>query len=411
MNSQSRRDVFNLQSARCVSAKLVNPRVLAALIILFAVQQQARATDGKETHAVPSVTIVMPERGTPETELTFSGDLHAWHETPIYAKMNGYVKKWYFDYGADVKAGQIIAELETPDQDAALDQVKAKLSAATSRVSLRQAELDFAKSSYDRWRDAPKGAVSVQSTMAKEDDFESATARLSEAIADQSAAEDDVKRLQARGEFKVFRAPFAGVVTERNVDIGTFVNAGDETNGKSTPPLFRVADVHKIRVFVQIPEELAAEIHAGMKARLRVPQFPGKIFDADVLTTSRAIDIHSRTLLVELETDNPDSSLLPGGSVQVQFHLESNPQFLRLPASTLLFRHEAIEVATLDDDNRIRLINVTVGRNLGAYVEILGGLTLSDRVVDKPPSSLAAGDFVSVTPNNAQLDQQNRNGH
>jgi multidrug efflux pump subunit AcrA (membrane-fusion protein) len=246
MNSQSRRDGLNLQLARCVSAKLVNPRVLAALTILFAVQQQARATDGKETHAVPSVTIVMPERGTPETELTFSGDLHAWHETPIYAKMKGYVKKWYFDDGAAVTAGEIIAELETPSHDATLDEAKAKLSAATSRVSLRRAELDFAKSSYDRWRDAPKGIVSVQTTMAKEDEFEKATARLSEAVADQSAAEDDVERLQARGESKFIRAPFDGIVTERNVDIGTFVNAGDETNGKSTPPLFRVADENKI---------------------------------------------------------------------------------------------------------------------------------------------------------------------
>lgn len=148
--------------------------------------------------------------------------------------------------------------------------------------------------------------VSVQTTMAKEDEFEKATARLSEAVADQSAAEDDVGRLQARGEFKFIRAPFDGIVTERNVDIGTFVNAGDETNGKSTPPLFRVADENKIRVFVQIPEDLAAEIHGGMKARLRVPQFPGKIFDAVVDTTSRAIDLHSRTLLVELVTGNPD---------------------------------------------------------------------------------------------------------
>jgi RND family efflux transporter MFP subunit len=401
---------LNLQLARCVSAKLVNPRVLAALTILFAVQQQARATDGKETRAVPSVTIVMPERGTPETELTFSGDLHAWHETPIYAKMKGYVKKWYFDDGAAVTAGEIIAELETPSHDATLDEAKAKLSAATSRVSLRRAELDFAKSSYDRWRDAPKGIVSVQTTMAKEDEFEKATARLSEAVADQSAAEDDVERLQARGESKFIRAPFDGIVTERNVDIGTFVNAGDETNGKSTPPLFRVADENKIRVFVRIPEDLAAEIHAGMKARLRVPQFPGKIFDAVVDTTSRAIDIHSRTLLVELVTDNPDGSLLPGGSVQVQFNLESNPEFLRLAASTLLPRQDAIEVATVDDDNRIKLAKVIVGRSLGAYVEILGGLTLSDRVVDKPASSLVAGELVSVTTNNAQLNQH-RNGH
>jgi multidrug resistance efflux pump len=181
---------------------------------------------------------------------------------------------------AAVTAGEIIAELETPSHDATLDEAKAKLSAATSRVSLRRAELDFAKSSYDRWRDAPKGIVSVQTTMAKEDEFEKATARLSEAVADQSAAEDDVERLQARGESKFIRAPFDGIVTERNVDIGTFVNAGDETNGKSTPPLFRVADENKIRVFVRIPEDLAAEIHAGMKARLRVPQFPGKIFDA-----------------------------------------------------------------------------------------------------------------------------------
>jgi len=378
---------------------------VAALIVAVAVaaagivrrqQQHAEVTQVSEAAATPTVAVTMPKRGVSGLQVVLPGDIQAWYDAPIYARVNGYLKNWYYDYGARVKAGDVLAVIDAPDLDGQFAAAKAKLNSMNSVVNVRQAELEFAKTTYDRWRESPKGVVSVQETTAKKGDFDSATARLDAAIADVKAVEGDVERLQALQQFKQITAPFDGTVTERNTDIGALINAGSGVGGGSGPVLFRVADVHRMRVFVQVPQQISADIREGLPAQLHLPQYPDKTFKADVATTARAINMTSRTLLVELHAENPDGILQPGTYAEVHFDLPSNPDMVQIPTSALLFRAEGLQVAVIGPDNRIELRKLTLGRNLGAQVEVVAGLTPSDRIVDGPPDSLAAGDQVRV---------------
>jgi len=376
---------------------LVIALVAASIGIFRRHQRDAQVAEWTQAQAIPAVSIVLPQQAVSGVKLTLPGDLRAWYDAPIYARVNGYLKRWYADYGAKVKAGQLLAEIDAPDLDAQLAATQAKLNVANSVVRIRRAELDFAKTTYERWRDSPEGVVSVQETTAKKGDFESATARFDAALADVNAAQGDVDRLQANEGFKRIVAPFDGIVTERNTDVGALINAGSGIGGGSGPALFHVADVHKIRVFVKVPQQMTAGIKAGLVADLRLPQFPGKVFEAVIATSSGAIDVNSRTLLVELNSDNPDFALQPGSYAQVQFSLPGNPETLTLPTSALLFRQGGLEAAAVGNDNKIELKKITVGRNLGTRVEVLTGLAPSDRVVDSPPDSLAAGDLIQIT--------------
>ncbi len=370
--------------------------MVAAAGILRRHQHDVQVAQWTETEAIPTVSIVMPQRDVSDVKLTLPGDIRAWYEAPIYARVNGYLKSWYFDYGAHVTTGQLLAEIDAPDLDAQLAAAQARFNAANSAVMVRQAELNFAKTTYERWRDSPKGVVSVQETMSKKGDFETATARLATAIADVNVAKSDVERLQALEGFKRITAPFDGIVTERNTDVGALINAGSGVGGGSGPVMFRIADVHKTRIFVSVPQQMTADIKPGLAATLRLPQFPKRVFHALVVTTSHAIDKNTRTLLVELNADNRDETLQPGSYAEVQFSLPGNPEILHLPTSALLFREHGLEVAVVGDDSKISLKKVTLGRNLGTEVEILQGLAASDRIVDSPPDSLAADNLVRV---------------
>ena len=309
---------------------------------------------------------------------------------------SGYLKNWNFDYGAHVKKGDVLAEIETPDLDAQLAASQAKLNSARAVVNVREAEEQFAQSTYQRWRDSPKGVVSVQEQESKQADYNSAKARLSSAKAEVAVDQGEVDRLQALESFKSITAPFDGVVTARETDIGALINAGSGIGGGSGPELFRVADVHMMRIYVQVPQQLSAGIKAGLKAELQLPQYPNKTFDATVATTSSAINTNARTLLVELHADNPDDALQPGAYAQVAFELPSDPNIVRVPTSALVFREHGMEVATIDPDDTIELRPIKLGRNLGTEVEVVNGLTLSDRVVNSPPDSLATGDKVRI---------------
>jgi RND family efflux transporter MFP subunit len=256
---------------------------------------------------------------------TLPGELRAWHEAPVYSRVNGYVKRWYFDYGAAVKTGQVLADIEAPDLDAGLDAAMARLEAAKADADLRQAELQFAESTYRRWREAPQGVVSVQETAGKKADFEVAAARVEAATAGLRAARRQVDRLRAQSGLRRIMVPFDGIVTERNTDVGAPVNADCASPERGAPVLFRVADVRRMRIFVKVPEQTSAGMEPGLKAALRSPRLPGKVFEAVVATTSREIDVSSRTLLVELNADNPDGALVPGGSIEVQFKLPGSP--------------------------------------------------------------------------------------
>jgi RND family efflux transporter MFP subunit len=375
--------------------------VLAAIAIAgFGILQrrshEAEVAQWTKEQAIPTVAVITPRAGAATQRLVLPGTVQAWYEAPIYARVPGYLKNWNFDYGAHVKKGDVLAEIETPDLDAQLMAAQAKLNSARAVVKVREAEEQFAQSTYQRWRDSPKGVVSVQEQESKQADYNSAKARLSSATAEVAADQGDVDRLQAMESFKNITAPFDGVVTARETDVGALINAGSGTGGGSGPELFKVADIHMMRVYVQVPQQLSAGIKAGLKAELQLPQYPNKTFKATVATTSSSINTNARTLLVELHADNPDGELQPGAYAQVDFELPTDPNIVRVPTSALVFRERGMEVAMIGPGDTIELRPIKLGRNLGTEVEVVQGLTLSDRLVNSPPDSLASGDKVRV---------------
>src|ERR1700681_4035878 len=279
------------------------PRFLSlgavALVVAVAVagvwhrQSQEKAVAAwTDAAAIPAVDLVHPTKGAPQQQVVLPGDIHAWYEAPLYARVNGYLKNWYFDFGAQVKKGQVLAEIDTPEIDAQLAAAKAKLNAASAAVKVRDAEAQFAKTTYARWRDSPRGVVSVQEQEAKQADYQSGIARFNAAKADMAMAQADVDRLESLQSFKQVVAPFDGIVTARETDIGALINAGSAGNAHE---LFSVADIHKVRIYVKVPQRQAANIHGGLTAKLRLPQYPGKVFTAKATTTSRSVNTSSRT--------------------------------------------------------------------------------------------------------------------
>jgi membrane fusion protein, multidrug efflux system len=369
---------------------------VAAFGIFERRSHEAEVAQWTQQQAIPTVAVITPRAGAAVQRLVLPGTVQAWYEAPIFARVSGYLKNWNFDYGAHVKKGDVLAEIETPDLDAQLAASQAKLNSARAVVKIREAEQQFAESTYQRWRDSPKGVVSVQEQESKEADYNSAKARLSAANAEVAADQGEVDRLQALESFKNILAPFDGVVTARETDIGALINAGSGTGGGNGPELFRVADLHMMRVYVQVPQQLSAGIKEGLSAELHLPQYPDKTFKATVATTSSSINTNARTLLVELHADNPDSELQPGAYAQVDFELPSNPNIVRIPTSALVFRERGMEVAMIGPGDTVELKPITLGRNLGTEVEVVKGLALSDRVINSPPDSLATGDKVHV---------------
>jgi RND family efflux transporter MFP subunit len=379
------------------------PRLLSvsavALVIAVAVEgiwhrqsQEKAVAAWTDAAAIPTVDIVHPTKGAPGQQIVLPGDIHAWYEAPIYARVNGYLKNWYFDFGAQVKKGQVLADIDTPEIDAQLTAAKAKLNAASAAVKVRDAEAQFAKTTYARWQNSPPGVVSVQERETKQADYESGIARLNAAKADMAAAQADIDRLQSLESFKQVVAPFDGTVTARETDIGALINAGSAGNAQ----LFSVADTHKVRIYVKVPQRLTGNIHRGLTAELRLPQYPGKVFTAKATTTTRSVNTSSRTLLVELQADNPDGLLQPGTYVEAQLNLPSDPNTMLIPSSAILFRQHGLEAAVVGDDDKVTLKKISLGRNLGVQVEVTEGLMPSDRIVDSPPDSLGSGDIVRI---------------
>jgi RND family efflux transporter MFP subunit len=352
-----------------------------------------------DEQAVPTVAVIAPKIGPAQQSLVLPATVQAWYEAPIYARVTGYLKNWYFDYGAHVKKGDVLAEIDAPDLDAQLAAAQQKLNSVRAVVKIRESEKQFAESTYKRWRDSPPGVVSVQEQESKQADFNSALSRLNAADADVGEDQGEVDRLQALEGFKKIVAPFDGVVTARETDIGALINAGSGTGGGNGPELFKVADIREMRVYVQVPQQLSAGIQPGLTADLTLPQYPDKTFKSTVATTSSAINMSARTLLVELHAGNPDGLLQPGAYAQVKFNLSSDAPsgVVRIPTSALIFREDGLQVATLGPGDKVELKGVTLGRNLGTEVEVVKGLLASDRVVNSPPDSLAAGDVVHVT--------------
>lgn len=351
-----------------------------ALSGIFTRQQHEAALKRlTQSEAKPTVAIVTPQHSVTGQELVLPGNIDAWYQAPIYARVAGYLKMWYKDYGAHVKAGDVLAEIDTPDLDQQLEQAKAD-------VGVEQAKYQLAKVTAERWQNLLKSnSVSVQETDVK----------LGEAAATKAAlvaAQARVARLEAMESFKKLVAPFNGIVTARKTDIGALINVG---SGQG-PELFAVADISKMRVYVRVPQAQSGQIKVGMSAKLVLPQYPGESFPARVLTTANAIDPSSRTLLVELEADNPQEKLQPGTYAEVHFDLPPQPQVLRLPTSALLFREGGLKVALVGPDDKVELKQIEVGRDLGTQVEVLAGLEATDRVINSPPDSIREGEVVRI---------------
>jgi RND family efflux transporter MFP subunit len=328
---------------------------------------------------LPVVAVAHPQSGPARRELSLPGDVEAFYEAPIYARVSGYLRAWMHDIGDHVRAGETLAVIDTPDLDQELAQAQADLNTA-------KANLDLAELTAKRWHALlASHSVSVQSV----DEKAGAAAAQRATVNAQKA---HVDRLAALESFKRLSAPFAGVVTARNTDIGALINAGSA----AASPLFKVADMHEMRVYVRVPQAYASALSAGMQAELTEPQYPGVTFPARLATTSQSVDAASRTVLVELMAPNPQGKLWAGTYAEVTFDLPGDTGLLRVPASALIFRSQGAQLATVGPGGKIVMKDVTIARNLGTEIEIQSGIGREDQVVTAPLDTLEDGEQVDV---------------
>ncbi|WP_025101845.1 efflux RND transporter periplasmic adaptor subunit [Burkholderia sp. A1] len=357
--------------------------LLAIGIVPRVAARAARQAQTADQQALP-VTVVLPARAPADQELILPGAVAPFADTAIYARTSGYVDSWRTDIGTRVKAGEVLARIAAPDLDAQLKQARADQAVA-------QANYDYAASTSERWaRMLKTQSVSQQDADTRRADMNAKRALL-------EAAQANVAHLAQLVSFERVTAPFAGVVTARNVDLGTLVTAGGTPGSAGqTGELFHLQQTDRLRVFVDVPQDSAAGIAAGTGVYLSSPQYPGRRFAARVARSSGAIDPATRTLRVEIDVDNGDGALLPGAYARAHLQIASARPALELPVSALLFRPDGVTVATVAGDGRVALRRVRIGRDFGTRVEITTGLATSDRVIDNPGDALAAGERVQV---------------
>jgi RND family efflux transporter MFP subunit len=341
----------------------------------------ARNALGKATarDASPTVATVTANRTSLGEELVLPGTVQAFAEAPIYARTSGYLKIWYTDIGTEVKKGQLLAVIETPEVDQQLTQAQADLETAHANESL-------SSSTNKRWQ----GLLSTESVSKQDADEKAGDAAAKKAAVASAAA--NVARLRDLESFKRVVAPFDGVVTARNTDIGALINAGQSSGTE----LFRVANTRKLRIYVQVPEAYAAVAKPGLEAELRFAEQANKKFIAQTVRTSNALDPTLRTLQVELQLDNANREVFPGAYAEVHFKLPGNAESLRLPANTVLFRAAGLQVATVDGSKHIKLKSIVQGRDFGSTIEVLSGIEANDVVVVNPPDSITDGVSVRI---------------
>ena len=357
--------------------------LLAAIgAAVWGISARTRALDivTQETRelAVPTVSVATPTLGAPQDEITLPGTMQAFADAQIYARTNGYLKRWHADIGARVRAGQLLAEIDTPELDQQLMQARADLGTADANAKL-------ARTTADRYRDL------IKSDSVAQQDLDNANGNLEAKLAAVESARANVRRLEQLQAFRRIEAPFDGVITARNTDVGALIDSG--SNAKE---LFHIAAMHRLRVFVNVPQVYSRAAQAGITADVTLKEFPGRRFVGKLTRTSGAIDVASRTLLAEIDVDNPKNELLPGSYADVHFKLPAPAAAIRLPVDALIFKADGLQVATVDEANRVALVTVTAGRDFGDTVEILSGLTSRDRVILNPPDSLTAGQTVRV---------------
>jgi RND family efflux transporter MFP subunit len=341
--------------------------------------------EGQTTElAAPDVLAAPPQQGKPTEEVVLPGNIFAYVDSPIYARTNGYLKKWYFDIGAHVQKGQLLAEIESPEVDQQLAQARADLLTA-------EANAKYAQSTSSRYQDLLKtNAVSQQDT-------ENFTTQASATSTQVKSAVANVQRLEELVSFEKVYAPFDGIVTARGIDIGQLIDSG------ATKEMFHVADEQTLRVYVNVPQVYSLACKPGVVADLTFAEYPSRTFQGKIVRTSKSIDPASRTLLVEVDVDNRKGELVPGAYTQVHFKLSTEQPTLIIPVPTLIFRSQGLQVATVVD-GKAKLVAITIGRDDGRTVEVISGLQSSDQVIQNPPDSIVDGELVHVV----RPEQQNQ---
>ena len=341
--------------------------------------EAAQLRERADAQAIPTVALIAPARTGASATLELPGRIEAYARAPIYARVSGYLKSWSVDIGAQVKTGQLLAEIETPELDQQLLQAQAELASAKANAAL-------ATTTAKRWQALlATDAVSRQEAEEKSGD-------LATKLSVVNAMQANVDRFQALKRFTRIVAPFDGVVTARSTDVGALINVG----GAPGSELFVVSDIRKLRVYVSLPQNYVAAVKQGSKARLSVPENPGKFHPATVQSLAQSISIGSGSMLIQLAADNPRAELLPGGFANVKFDLPRAAGALSIPPSALIFNKTGLSVGTVGADGKVLIKPVTVLRDQGSVIEIASGLLAEDRVIESPPDGIANGDAVRV---------------
>ncbi|MFB9263773.1 efflux RND transporter periplasmic adaptor subunit [Bradyrhizobium erythrophlei] len=356
--------------------------MLAAIVVGYGfvnrAQSKQEVVDWTHAQAIPTVALAQLIPGSPHQTLTLPGNIQPFNRAAIFARVNGYVKSWDHDIGSPVKAGQVLATIDAPDLDQQLSQAKATL--ASVKANYQIASLT-----------ASRNNILVQKQIVAQQlaDQTAADEKAKEAVVD--ANEANVRQLEAMQSFKTLAAPFDGVVTARNVELGMLINSGG-----SGQPLFEVSDLHRVRIYVQVPQSFSAGLTPGMKATFEMPQYPGMQFGATVTHISKAINPTSHSMQVELQADNSAGKFFGGSYCNVHFEIPADGNLVNIPSTALVTGSQGTQVATVDSNGKVALKGVQLGRDLGDSVEVLAGLSPSDRIINKPPETLAAGDTVRV---------------
>ncbi|CDZ75902.1 Efflux pump periplasmic linker BepF [Legionella massiliensis] len=359
---------------------------LALVYLRIRAENKLSAETLKE--AVPVVASLIVKPGPATEEIILPGNVQAWHEATIYARTNGYIRKWYVDIGSKVKTGDLLADIESPEVDAQLHQAEADLRTAIANEGL-------AKSTAIRW----VGLLKTDSVSKQETDEKVSTAKAM--IATVNAAKANRDRLKELVSFEKVIAPFDGVISSRTTDIGSLINAG---SGTSDVPLFHIVQSDPIRVYVQIPQTYATRLTPEMEVSLHFTEHPGKTYPAKLYQTANAIDPKSLTLLAQFTAANPKGELLAGGYTEVHFKMPLSDKLVRIPVNTLLFRSEGLQVGVIDSDNKVSLKKITISRDFGNEVEVNTGLVAGERIVLNPPDSLANGEKVRLQKETEQQE-------
>jgi RND family efflux transporter MFP subunit len=363
---------------------LIGAAALAAAGVVGVSGILARADAGRQLaqwtnqQAVPTVQLAKLDQSSAAQILTLPGNIQPFNKAELYARVSGYLGSWQHDIGAHVKAGDVLASIDTPDLDQQFSQAKADLATASANAQL-------AAVTAQRWTTLVKSQWVSQ----QDSDNKTGAAAATKATMDSSAA--NLKRLAAMESFKSITAPFDGVVTARTTDVGALINAG--TTGSA---LFEVSDLHKVRIYVQVPQAFSGQLHPGLKATLEMPQYPGQPFDAVLVSMSHAMNPTSHSMLVQLQADNPDGKFFAGAYCQVHFQLPSDPNVMRVPATALVPGNQGMEVAVLGADNKVQMKPVEIGRDFGDSAEVVAGLSSADRIIDSPPETVQSGDQVRL---------------